>query len=315
MTTTNSDRMLVKIVKEICQEEHLEFQSFSYDWIFHIRNKQGKSTFIFWFQFWLNPASINSICCDKNATSEILTSLWIPNVEHFLFMSPQRQKYISPTGNWNKMIELLEKYRTIVCKPNNGTWWEKIFLVKNSFELEIASYEIFKNAWAMDISPYYQIENEWRTIVLNGEIKLIYRKERPHLTGDGIHSVGELFLQKFWSSNIKKIKEINTDISLDAVLRKNEIYYLTRKHNLWQGATPIIETNPLIKNKLSLLVKNITDKLKIRFASIDIISVNGSLKVIEINSWVMMEYFSQQNQEYYEIAKSIYRDAILAMLQ
>jgi hypothetical protein len=49
----------------------------------------------------------------------------------------------------------------------------------------------------MDISPYYQIENEWRTIVLNGEIKLIYRKERPHLTGDGVHSVGELFLQKF----------------------------------------------------------------------------------------------------------------------
>jgi hypothetical protein len=36
-------------------------------------------------------------------------------------MSPQRQKYISPTGNWNKMIELLEKYKTIVCKPNNGT--------------------------------------------------------------------------------------------------------------------------------------------------------------------------------------------------
>jgi hypothetical protein len=29
----------------------------------------------------------------------------------------------------------------------------------------------------------------------------------------------------------------------------------------------------------------------------------------------MMEYFSQQNQEYYEIAKSIYRDAILAMLE
>ena len=50
------------------------------------------------------------------------------------------------------------------------------------------------------------------------------------------------------------------------------------------------------------------------FCSVDIMSDGINLSVIEVNSGVMMEYFSKYNDNCYAIAKSIYRNAITCML-
>jgi len=53
--------------------------------------------------------------------------------------------------------------------------------------------------------------------------------------------------------------------------------------------------------------------LNLRFASIDIIEANGEFKVLEINSGIMMEYFSETSEENYKLAKGIYTEASKAM--
>ena len=46
---TNSESNYVAIIREICAEEGIELQSFSFDWIFRL-TKNGKTGFILGYQ-------------------------------------------------------------------------------------------------------------------------------------------------------------------------------------------------------------------------------------------------------------------------
>ncbi|GAB2026180.1 ATP-grasp domain-containing protein [Lactovum odontotermitis] len=83
------------------------------------------------------------------------------------------------------------------------------------------------------------------------------------------------------------------------------------KHNLGLGAqATIIEPD----EKLADLALKTAAALNICFASVDIAEcASEGLKVLEVNSGVMMEYFSEQSDENYQIAKEIYRKAVKIM--
>lgn len=309
----NSERNFVKIIKEICEEENIQIESFSYDWIFKL-HKNGVYNYILGYQFGLNTCSVHSICCDKSAASEVMSALNIPNIEHIFFMSPTNQKYVGKNGNWLAMTELLNTYGKLVCKSNNGTGGNSVYCVSNQYELENAAFKVQRSSRAMAISPYYDIENEYRTIVLNGEIKLVYVKQRPYIIGDGIHSIANLVCKEIENGKSVKLDEMEQK-DFYKILDENEIFYLGWKHNLGKGSYAVIEDSDIVIRNIQEIVYNVVEKMNIRFASIDIVKCNGEYKVLEINSGVMMEHFSQQDDNTYKIAKNIYREAILEMMQ
>lgn len=309
----NSSRNFVKIVKEICEEENIELESYSYDWIFRL-HKNGIYNYIMGYQFGINSASVNSICCDKSAASEIMTSLGIPNVEHYFFMSPLNQKYVSEHGNWNEIMNLLKLHSKLVCKSNEGTGGNLVFRVSNQYELECAVFNIFKKTRSMAISPYYDIDNEYRIIVLNGEIKLAYIKQRPYVVGDGIHTINQLLLE-YVANNENSVNLSGIEWGdYNKILNNGEVYYLNWKHNLGQGAYAQIADLDFVKEKMNNIISLLVSKMNIKFASIDIVKCQQIYRVLEINSGVMMEHFSQQDESTYNIAKGIYKEAILSMM-
>lgn len=309
----NSSRNFVKIVKEICEEENIELESYSYDWIFRL-HKNGIYNYIMGYQFGINSASVNSICCDKSAASEIMTSLGIPNVEHYFFMSPLNQKYVSEHGNWNEIMNLLKLHSKLVCKSNEGTGGNLVFRVSNQYELECAVFNIFKKTRSMAISPYYDIDNEYRIIVLNGKIKLAYIKQRPYVVGDGIHTINQLLLE-YVANNENSVNLSGIESGdYNKILNNGEVYYLNWKHNLGQGAYAQIADLDFVKEKMNNIISLLVSKMNIKFASIDIVKCQQIYRVLEINSGVMMEHFSQQDESTYNIAKGIYKEAILSMM-
>ncbi len=308
----NCRRNFVKIIKEICKEDNIEYKSFSYDWIFQL-NKNKNYNYIIGYQFGLNSASVHSICCDKSAASEIMTTLNIPNVEHYFFMSPNNQKYIGEIGNWSELIKKLNDYGELVCKTNEGSGGKLVFHVKNQFELEKAVHTIFRNSRSMSVCPYYNIKNEYRVIVLDGEIKLIYLKQRPYIIGDGKKTVLNLILENNLI-NKQNIKIEFFEDKINQVLGKSERLELNWKHNLGQGAKAIVLDKSKYKD-FDNIINEIVDKMNIRFASIDIVESDDGFKVLEINSGVMMEHFSQQDEASYLLAKQIYRQAIDKMFR
>lgn len=308
----NSTRAFVTIITEICKEEGISIEGFSYDWIFRLC-KNGAYNYILGYQFGLNVSSVHSICCDKSAASEIMSSFKIPNVEHWFFMSPVNQKYVSDFGNWDVLMKKLKEYGQLVCKANEGSGGNQVYRVGNQYELENAVYKIFLKSRSMAVSPYYEIMNEYRTIVLDGEIKLIYSKQRPCVTGDGIHSIGSLIIEYLSKEGSELLNSRIPEVDLAKILEKGERFDLNWKHNLGQGSKAAILENESVRKNIENIVNMVVEKMNIRFASIDIVECYDGYKVLEINSGVMMEHFSQQDENSYKIAKSIYREAILKM--
>jgi hypothetical protein len=84
----NSQRMLVKIISEICAENDYKLERYSFDWILQLK-KVGKTARVFGYQFENNTATACLICTDKSASSELLRAARIPVVEHMFFTSPK----------------------------------------------------------------------------------------------------------------------------------------------------------------------------------------------------------------------------------
>lgn len=309
----NKDRMLVRIVKEICAEKGIRFDSFSYDWIIRLE-KDGTSGFIFGYNFGINTAAASAICCDKSAASEVLAHSGVPAVEHFLFMSPGNIKHVGESGNWSRLIELLERFRTLVCKPNEGTGGNSVYLVRNQFELEEAAHTIFQSSRTMAVCPYYEFDEEYRVVVLDYNVKLIFAKKIPFIAGDGHRKVKDLLIG-FMKEHNSLIENRFNEVQLETVLAKGQRLCLNWKHNLGQGASPSIIENGPVTRSLSEIAVKAAKSIGIAFASVDIAQTNEGLKVLEVNSGVMMESFSQFSEENYIKAKSIYGEAIDLILQ
>ena len=69
-----------------------------------------------------------------------------------------------------------------------------------------------------------------------------------------------------------------------------------------------------MKDRLQNMVQLVAQKMNIRFASIDVVDCGGKYNMLGIDSSVMMEHFSRKDNDSYNIAKEIYREAILKML-
>jgi glutathione synthase/RimK-type ligase-like ATP-grasp enzyme len=309
----NSQRVMVKIIKEICAANDILCEGFSYDWILQL-TKNDRTIHIYGYQFENNSATAQLICTDKCATSELLRSNNIPNVEHYFFITPSDMQYIGANGNWPKMLELLAKYGKMVCKPNDGTGGKEVYLVTNPAELEIAADRIFSLDHSIALSPYYEIDQEYRLILLDGKIKLAYSKNIPKITGDGKSTVSQLLLQYSQIHPEIQLECSETKETLAKVLISDEKMPLTWKHNLGQGALPEFITDKSLFENLGNLAKQAASAVNVQFASVDIIQTGGKYLVLEINSGIMMENFAETNASNYALAKNIYQEAILTLL-
>jgi glutathione synthase/RimK-type ligase-like ATP-grasp enzyme len=312
----NSQRPLVTIIKEICSESGIDLESFSYDWIFRL-SKNEKVAHIFGYQFGNNSATSQLICADKCATSDILLFNGVPTVKHDFFMSPININYVGVSGNWERILELLKNYGKVVCKTNEGSGGSSVYLVSNQFELERAVHKIFSHSRTMAVSPFYEVENEFRVVILDDKIMLIYSKNIPFVAGDGISTLRQLLISyaQTHADFPPDFNESDDDSHvLENVLEKEKKYYLNWKHNLGQGAYPEIIQDESLVTRLSELALKSASAVNIQFASVDIIKTKDEFLVLEINSGVMMDYFSQISVSNYQIAKNIYRKAIEKML-
>ena len=308
----NNERMIVRIIKEICTDEAINFTSFSYDWILRLE-KDNKSGFIYGYNFGINNASAAKICDDKCAVSDVLIQYGIPTAVHYLFMSPENIGYIGQSGSWGNITKLFDKYTNLVCKANEGTGGAAVFLVKNKLQLEAAVHKIFKQNRTMAVSPYYNILKEYRAIVLDGKVKLAYAKNIPYVVGDGKRDLRNIFLEYMAANNILLNLEIEDEV-LDKVLQQGEKYNINWKSNLCQGAVPEIVKDEKLLSELSNLSLKAAKALSIDFASVDIIITNEGMKVLEVNCGIMMENFIRSTPENYDIAKQIYTQAVRKMI-
>lgn len=307
------ERFLDIVIRELCEEMNIKLEKLSNDWILQL-SKDGKVRHITRNHFDINPHSSSEIADDKYATYEVLKSQKVPVIEHTILFNPAKMsRYVTDEGIWSMVDEEFSRHKCLVIKPNQGYEGKGIELCHTKKEVEKAIEELFQTCLSISICPYYNIETEYRTFYLNGEVHLIYGKNKPAVIGNGQATIEELLTDLNFPN--KKVARDNLNIlDMTYVPEKGEKVEISWKHNLSGGSIPKV----LEKGELYEKIKNLSIRagkaLNMNFATIDIIkTVDSKLYVMEANSGICAELFSRVVEDSYEMVKEIYRKALIAM--
>ena len=311
----NGERAFTRAVKTYCASHGIEVELKADGWL--IAMKQGASRrFAFGYDLGLNSAVAHRIANDKAATADVLEICGIAHVPHTAFLSPRMYKYITPSGAWTAMLELLRQNpQGIVVKPNEGTGGIAVFKVGTEPELEVAANEIFSSEKSLAISPYLDIEDEIRIVLIDDRPIVALSKSRPSVVGDGKRSVLELAIATMPAGQLSSVLSgLAGDIgraSLDEVLPSGQMRALNWRHNLGAGAQAVVLEQGEARAAACIeIAVRAAKSIGLRFGSVDVVRVQGAWKILEINSGVMMEALSRSHPELVQAAYSAALDKV-----
>ncbi len=289
-----------EIIDEICKEENITLITYQGNWLKELK-KDNKTRFIVGYKFSLNNQGIGLVVDDKGLFYDTLKDK-LPIITHHVLFHDY---------DIDEVLGLFSKYNhKVIVKGNIGTCGREVFKIENPKRLFNIIDRLLDTQYSISLCPYYDIDKEYRLIVLNNEIKLVYAKENPIIIGDGVKTTKELLME------FNPIYYGNHDINNpDYIPKLGEKVIIEYRFNLSNGARVNKDIDDSLKERLIELAKKVIDETNLSFGSIDIIKTsNNELYIMEANSGVMMNnYIGQTNDR--ELAKSIYRDAILAMFK
>ncbi|WP_407177413.1 RimK-like protein [Bradyrhizobium sp. STM 3562] len=312
----NSQRIFVEAIRKYGAEHGMAVEIHAAGWLI-VMQRGGRRHLAFGYDLGLNSAVAHRIANDKSATADVLAMSGVPCVPHALFLNPELNAYVPPQGSWQAMLTLLSQNPSgIVVKPNEGTSGKSVFLVSSAPGLELAVNRIFTSHASLAISPYLEIEDEVRVVLLDDTPLIVYSKKRPAVIGDGKRSLLELALATLPADERSAVlPEMFAELdrgALDAIVPEGARRALNWRHNLESGARPLLLEHGEARDACMALAARAAQAIGIRFASIDIVRVEGGWQVLEINSGVMMEALSKLHPELVHAAYSAALDKLFA---
>jgi hypothetical protein len=309
-------RIFLQALQSYCVGRGIGIEIRSDGWLV-VMQRGAQRRCAFGYDVGLNSAVAHRIANDKAATSELLGAAGVACVPHTLFLSPAMNQYVSQPGSWAAMLGLLgENPQGVVVKPNEGSTGESVFMVTSQAALELAVAKIFAAHLSLAISPRFEISDEMRVVVLDGEALAVYGKTRPSISGDGARSLLELALAATpVAQRSTVLPGMIGDLDrgeLDAIIPEGEIRLLNWRHNLDSGAQPILLTAGEARDACVAIALVAAQAIGIRFASVDVVRVDGVWRVLEVNSGVMMEALGRQHPE---LVEAVYHAALDRVFQ
>ncbi len=300
----NRERFLVAALRQLCAEQNIRCDSFCHDWVLRLE-RQGRVSHVVGFHFEIGPATAPLLATDKAATSTLLAAAGLPHVEHHLLLHPREASYVGVAGNWSEALRWAEAHGLqVVVKPNEGTGGHDVIRVTSVLELEKAVHRLFESHRALALSPWLAVEAEYRVVLLAGEPLLVYSKERPAVVGDGQSSLGALVLSQRGPAGLEGA-EIQPG-GWSRVPAAGEVIRLRWRHNLGAGATPSDLAAGPENEAVTALARQAAQTLGIELASVDLVAAAGELRVLELNSGIMLESYARHSVAGARRARDIY---------
>src|SRR5690606_37999735 len=163
-----------------------------------------------------------------------------------------------------------------VCKGNTTSGGEHVYRVQNQMQLETAVHQLFKSFRSLCLVPYVDILNEYRVIVHQAQVRLIYAKHRPFVLGNGQDHLYTLALEKYgpipWAP----------ELELNWIPEIGKRVLLNWKHNLSHGAQAKLLKDQALQNILNPLALQTVQALGLHLAAVDIAETSQGHKVLEV---------------------------------
>ena len=320
MTLLNSQRVLSRIIRRLCEPRGIAVTELGEGWILRLTRAEVVRH-IHGYSFDINPAATHAIACDKAATSDVLAAAGVARVAHRLYLHPEMARYVRHPGNWAGMLGYFDECeRDVVVKDNEGTGGRDVFRARSRVALEEAVLGLFSRGRGVALCPFVDVQQETRLVLLDGVAQVAYAKDRLAVSGDGRRTVLELVAARVASEGLtaqlgRYLASLDAEAAalLCEVPAPGDRRLLNWRHNLGQGASV-----RLLDHASRELAAHVTlaaraaAALNLRFGSVDVIAVAGELLVLEVNSGVMMEALAGV-PEGAEIVDRVYSRALDAM--
>src|SRR5204863_6320176 len=141
-------------------------------------------------------------------------------------------------------------------------------------------------------------ENEIRVILIDNRPLVIYSKDGPSIIGDGKHSLLELALAavpaELRSTVLSALARDFGRSALDEIPRAGQRCFLNWRHNLDSGARPILLEQGEVRGACVEMAPEAAQAIGTRCGSIDVVQAEGSWRLLDIKSGVMMEALARQ---------------------
>ncbi|MGJ4926573.1 RimK-like protein [Bradyrhizobium sp. HKCCYLS2038] len=308
----NHPRLQLAAVSRYCSRRGIRLDIREDGWLLVLEDATRRHL-IFGYDLGLNSAVAHRIACDKAATAALLKAAAVPVVPHSFVLAPALTGEGMPA--WATILPLLDEHPNgLVVKPNEGTSGRGVTRATTPAQLRQAISSIVETGASVAIAPLLEIADEVRVILLDEAPLIVYRKQRPVVIGDGVRSLRDLALATVPTRQHAQLlrrhaEEIDAQ-ALDAVVPEGEQRLLSWRHNLEFGAHPVLLGEGAPRSDCAALAAAAARAIGIRYASVDVVLVDGSWQVLEINSGVKMETLGRHEPELVERAYVAALDAV-----
>lgn len=300
-----------KIIYNLCKKHQISIQKIGDESIYKLI-KDNSMHFIWSRRFDINTTLACRIADNKYATYLVLNTSGIPTVPCIKIPRIDTEDYSRLETSISQVCyEALDKFKSIVIKPNNSYEGTDVYKCDNLKDVEKVLFQIEKKYKYLIISPYIDATAEYRLFFLDNQILYAYKKVREYIICDGISTVGELL-----THNNINISTIMPDIctQFDKKYPKDYRLQLNWKFNLSQGANCMSIDDIDLYEELVKIAISSANAINIRFATIDVlVDKYGKKYVLEINAGVAMDQFIIKDPNGLETATAIYEQALISM--
>lgn len=170
-----AERLMPKIVAEYCVREHIDFQSFSDEWVLRL-SKGDVIKWIVGYKFDVNSSAAGELAQDKVATYAALNAAGIDAVPHHLVRSLPKE--IIHESNLHQLLN----GAPVVAKPLEGSGGREVGWFKTTDDALAMIKASGEPAWAL--APHLDLQAEYRFMMLDGKLLVAYEKTQPIYRGE-----------------------------------------------------------------------------------------------------------------------------------
>jgi hypothetical protein len=237
-----------------------------------------------------NSATASTLASDKHFASRILREAGVPALGGEYFFLHDRHRAHRPAGH--ERSDAIDCFRRLggaaFVKPLAGSRGDFAQAIHD--EAAVVRYldDVMMHYDAVLIQPIVE-GIEYRIFLLDDEVLYCARKYPPSVTGDGVHTVGELLAahnDALRSRGLSPASLPDRDLPFRAIPAKGERLEIPGRMNLSAGGTMMLADAP--SEKAVTLARQAAGAIGLRVAAIDMfVDIGGkpdANEIIEVNS-------------------------------
>lgn len=246
--------------------------------------KRDKTFFIYNNVWPHNSAASHTLAIDKAETHLRLVERGVPSVEQIRICAQDPFPF-------DTAKDFFENAKgRVVIKPNFGSKGEHITFCENWGDLQRVLPQYLFVHREVNLSRRVEVINEYRCVVLDGTVQLVYLKKRPWIIGDGYSPLLSLLAQSQY-----KLVRLKAELAerIYNIPQKGQAIILSHQDNLSSDAQPeVINGGHVLFEELRKMSLEAASVLELRFCSVDVVlDQKGMLFVMEVNSGIMFDNF------------------------